>query len=156
MNTLVLYDSRHGNTERLATMIANILRPFGQAEAVRVDTESTIRLAGVDLLILGSPTQGWRPTPAMQSLLAKIPAEQLHGVAIACFDTRFQKSRWLTGSAAAALARQLHKRGVMLLAPPESFFVQGAEGPLTSGEMERAVVWARMLLNRVNSPHAAG
>lgn len=37
MNTLVIYDSHYGNTERVAQIIADTLRPFGQARAVRVD-----------------------------------------------------------------------------------------------------------------------
>jgi len=37
MNTLVVYDSQYGNTERIAQAIADTLRGFGQAQAVRVD-----------------------------------------------------------------------------------------------------------------------
>ena len=37
MNTLVVYDSQYGNTERIAQTIASTLRAFGQAQAVRVD-----------------------------------------------------------------------------------------------------------------------
>lgn len=153
MNALVVYDSQYGNTERIAQTIADTLRTFGEVRAIRADPAHPVGFQGVDMLIVGCPTQGWRPTRAIQSFLDGTSPEQFRGMAVACFDTRFQKSRWLTGSAATVMAKKLRKTGVELLAPPESFFVQGTEGPLNSGELERAAVWARMLHNRVETPH---
>ncbi len=37
MNTLVIYDSQYGNTERIARAIADTLCAFGQAQVARVD-----------------------------------------------------------------------------------------------------------------------
>lgn len=64
MNALVVYDSQFGNTERIAQAIASMLSEFGQTRAIRVDPTQAVDFQGVDLLILGCPTQGWRPTPA--------------------------------------------------------------------------------------------
>ncbi len=77
MNTFVVYDSQFGNTERIAQAIADMLREFGQARAVRVDPTQAIDFQGVDLLILGCPTQGWRPTLAMQSFLINVSPKSL-------------------------------------------------------------------------------
>lgn len=153
MNALVIYDSQFGNTERIAQAIADILHAFGPAQAVRLDPAHPVELQGADMLILGSPTQGWRPTKAMQAFLGTVSSEQLHGVAVACFDTRFQKPRWLTGSAARVMAKTLQEMGIRLLVPPESFFVSATEGPLVTGESERAATWARMLASEVAAPH---
>lgn len=155
MYALVVYDSQFGNTERIATAIADTLRTSGDVRTVRVDPEQPIDLEGVDLLILGSPTQGWRPTVAMQSFLAKLTPEQLQERAVACFDTRFQKPRWMTGSAARAMANQCLRMKISLLATPESFFVEHSEGPLMTGELGRAAVWSRVLLNRLETPQHA-
>jgi hypothetical protein len=38
------------------------------------------------------------------------------------------------------------KKGGELIAPPEGFFVQGTEGPLKEGELERASDWAKQIL----------
>jgi hypothetical protein len=89
----------------------------------------------------------------MQALLADLTPQQLHERAVACFDTRFQKPRWMTGSAAHRMAASLRQMGVTLLVPPESFFVAGTEGPLLTGELGRAAVWTRTLLNRLEAPH---
>ncbi len=152
MKALVVYDSQYGNTERIATAIADTLRTTGEVRVARVDPEQPLDLEGVDLLVLGCPTQGWRPTVATQALLEKLTPEQLGGKAVACFDTRFQKPRWMTGSAAKAMANKFQRMGISLLVPPESFFVEHTEGPLLSGELGRAAVWVRTLLNRMEAP----
>ena len=144
MNTYIVYDSQFGNTEQIAQAIAGTLREFGQAQAVRVDPAHPLEFQGVGLLMLGSPTQGFRPTPAMQSLLEKVSHQSLSGLAVACFDTRFRGSLW-KHSAAQHMAGQLHTMGVEPLVAPESFFVKftrEGKGPLIAGELERAASWA--------------
>lgn len=152
MRALVVYDSQYGNTERIATVIADTLRTVGDVRLIHITPSLPLDLDGVDLLILGSPTQGWRPTPTMQSLLASLTSDQLHGQAIACFDTRFQLPRLLTGSAAKAMANRFEGLGARLTMPPESFFVEHTEGPLRQGELGRAAVWARLLLDKIAAP----
>ncbi len=156
MNTLVVYDSQYGNTERIAQAIASTLRAFGQVQAVRVDPAHPIEFQGVDLLILGSPTQGFRPTPAIQSFLEKVSPASLSGLAVACFDTRFRGRLW-KNSAAPRMARQLRTMGVEPIVPPESFFVKTMkkEGPLLAGEVERAATWARMLFTKAEASRPA-
>ena len=151
MNALVVYDSQYENTERIAQAIADTLDEFGEARAVRLDPAHPLEFEGVDMFIVGCPTQGWRPTPAIQSFLEEAPSEELGGLAGACFDTRFRLPRFMTRSAAKVMAGKLHEKGVSLLAEPESFFVKGTEGPLREGELERASTWARMLVKEVEA-----
>lgn len=146
MNAPVVYDSQYGNTEHVARTVAEALGTSAEARCVRLDAARPIELQGVDLLVLGSPTQGWGPTPAMRSFLEGVPSEQLRGLTAVCFDTRFRMPRWMTGSAAGVMAGKLREKGVSLLVPPESFFVKRREGPLRSGELDRASAWARMLV----------
>ncbi|HEU0028622.1 MAG TPA: flavodoxin family protein [Ktedonobacterales bacterium] len=153
MNALVVYDSQYGNTERVAQSIAEALSAFGKTRMVRASVAPAVELEGVDILILGCPTQGWRPTVAMRTFLENTSATQVRNQVIACFDTRFHRPRWLTGSAATVMARKLHQAGVRLAAPPESFFVVATEGPLEPGELERATAWARALVSSVAPPH---
>ncbi len=153
MNALVVYDSQYGNTERVAQAIAEALRAFGRARTVRSGVAPLVELDEVDTLILGCPTQGWRPTQTMRDFLENTPAESLRRLAVVCFDTRLHKPRWLTGSAAAVLARKLKQAGVRSLMPPESFFVVATEGPLEPGELERAAAWARAIASEVARAH---
>lgn len=143
MNTIVVYDSQYGNTERIARTITEALRTFGLTRAIRVDLAHQLSFEGVDLLIVGSPTQGFRPTVAMQSFLGHLSEQLLGDLAVACFDTRFHGLLW-RNSAAPHMAKQLRALGTRPLAAPESFFVQSMkkEGPLLDGEEERATTWA--------------
>ncbi|HLI89418.1 MAG TPA: flavodoxin domain-containing protein [Ktedonobacteraceae bacterium] len=156
MNTLIVYDSQYGNTERIAQTVADTLRGFGEVQAVRVDVPRVISLRGVDLLILGSPTQGFRPTPAMQSWLENIAPQMPKGLAVACFDTRFRGFIWKR-SAAPHMVAELRALGVEQVVSPESFFVKAMkkEGPLLPGEVERAATWTRMLFNRAEAFQSA-
>ncbi len=153
MNTLIVYDSQFGNTKVIAEAIAEQLRAYGPAQAARVDPAQPCELEEADLLILGCPTQGWRPTQAMQTLLKHAASHIKGGAAVACFDTRFHKSHWMTGSAAESIAKRLRTLGIEPLVPPESFFVTSTQGPLEPGEEARAARWAAQLEKRYETTH---
>ena len=143
MNALVVYDSQYGNTELIAEAIVNALKEYGQARAIRADRADADQLRSADVVILGCPTQGWRPTRSMQSLLAHVPADVWPEVSAVAFDTRFHWPRFLSGSAARGISKRVAQLGARLVAPAESFFVTGKTGPLQDGELERAGRWAR-------------
>jgi len=149
MNILVVYDSLFGNTKQIAQTIAKTLSEFGMVRVEQASKISASALQDVDLLVLGCPTQGWRPTPAMLDFLTSTAPEAWYGVDVACFDTRFHLPRFLTGSAAQRIAQQMYKLGTVVLMPPESFFVRRREGPLEEGELKRADRWARALHHRI-------
>jgi hypothetical protein len=108
-------------------------------------------LAGIDLLILGSPTHGGQYTQPVKDFLARIPIQGLKNVHAAAFDTGsttenqggFGKTMInLFGYAAPRIAKELTKKGAALLGA-ETFYVLGTEGPLKEGEIERAQACAR-------------
>lgn len=157
MKALVVYDSQWGNTEKVARAIAAALGPEPEVRAVRAGQVTPEMLAGsaLDLLVVGSPTQGFRPTKPLTELLSSLSPQALDGVRVAAFDTRFDADRVSSrvtrfvvrrgGYAAPRIAEQLEKAGGALVAPPEGFFVADKEGPLFDGELERAAAWAGML-----------
>ena len=149
MKTLIVYDSVYGNTERIAKAIADAITPAGETKALRASEASTSELASVDLLIVGSPVHGGRPTPAVQEFLNKTTQQSLKDIKVTAFDTR-AASRFakIFGNAAGRIAGQLTKKGGLLIVPAEGFFVIGTRGPLKEGELERAANWAKEILER--------
>jgi flavodoxin len=143
MNTLIIYDSLYGNTKRLAKAIGDAVT--GDLELASIGDTNLSELASFDLVIVGSPTQGGRPTQAMQEYLGRLPS--LDGVKVAAFDTRLTK-KWMKvfGFAADKIADGLKARDGTLVVEPEGFAVEGKEGPLAAGELERAAAWGRSLL----------
>jgi len=63
MKSLIVYDSMYGNTEKIAKAIGDGLT--GEVKVVRVGEVNPAELKTFDLLILGSPVHGGRPTPAI-------------------------------------------------------------------------------------------
>jgi flavodoxin I len=146
MKALVVYDSQFGNTEAIARAIAGAA-PRGVARAVRVGDVQAAELKAVDVLAIGSPTLGGRPTPAIKALLDRMPAGSLAKVRVAAFDTRMTLFvAKLFGWAADRIMARLEACGGVPAAKPEGFIVKGREGPLADGERERAAVWAKGFL----------
>lgn len=155
MKALIIYDSLFGNTERVAQAMVTALRDRAEVTAYRVSDVEPEDFAGVDVLIVGSPTQGFQPTPAIKKLLDNMAAQELKGVKVAAFDTRIAVedvgSKVLTlmvklfGYAAKPIANRLQKKAGALVVPPEGFLVQGKEGPLKEGELARAAAWAKQI-----------
>jgi flavodoxin len=157
MKAMVVYDSVFGNTGKIAQAIGNALGSQEDVEIVRVSDVKPKQLTGLTLLIVGSPTRQFSPTGATTSLLKSIPKNGLKGVKVASFDTRFtvseiEKVRILAffvrlfGYAAKPISDRLKKKGGELIIPPEGFFVEGIEGPLKEGELERAADWAKQII----------
>lgn len=155
MKILVIYDSVFGNTEKVAQAIGTALSAAGEVEVVRVGNARLEQLAGLGLLLIGSPTRGFRPTEGIAAFLKSLPANALGSVKVGAFDTRIDVKtiknpffRWIVsrgGYAAPKMATQLQSSGGELAAPPEGFIVDASEGPLRGGELERAAEWAAKL-----------
>ena len=149
MKALIVYDSVYGNTEKIARAIGEAVAPSGEVKVLRAGQANPSELASIDLLMVGSPTHGGRPTPAVQEFLTKVTQPSLKGINVAAFDTNTRATSKLArvfGSAAGRIARNLEKRGGTLVASPEGFLVTGTKGPLKAGEAERAAAWAKGIL----------
>lgn len=147
MKVLIVYDSVFGNTEQIAQAIGNAFGSQKDVEMLRVSNEKPEQLTGLKLLIVGSPTHGGRPTPAIQDFLKKASEAAIRGINVAAFDTRLSgRLVGIFGYAAGRIADSLKRKGETLIAPPEGFFVKGTEGPLKEGELERAADWAKQII----------
>lgn len=167
MKALVLYESIYGNTKSIAEAVAQ-----GMGDGAEVLPVQSAELPGsdVDLLVLGGPThmhgmstgrsrqmavEASREdddTQRVEELAADEPGlrtwirdlPQGAGRQAATFDTRADKSAWLTGAASRGIAKRLRRRGYEIL-DSESFLVEDSEGPLVQGELERARAWGERL-----------
>jgi flavodoxin I len=146
MKTLVVYDSVYGNTKTIAQTIGAALP--GEVTLQHVDDVKAASLAAYDLIIVGAPTHGAKPSPAVQRFLDQISEQALEGKNVAGFDTRLT-NRLITlfGTAAPKITRALEQKGGNVAGRPGDFYVTGGEGPLQEGDVERAAVWAKGLIS---------
>jgi flavodoxin len=152
MKTLVLYESFFGNTENIAHTVGTALG-LADADVVRVSELKPEQLNGVELLVVGTPTRAFQPSPETKAFLKSLPSKSLVGKKVAAFDTRAEMTdktpgflkfmAGVFGYAAEPVSKQLVKKGGVLAQSPAGFFVLDSEGPLKDGELERAVEWAR-------------
>ncbi|MBL8595683.1 MAG: hypothetical protein JNK01_23590 [Devosia sp.] len=155
MNIIVAYDSIYGNTAKVAAAIATALEPDNSVRLVSVQQARQTDLGTADLLIVGSPTRGFRPTPQISDLVAGLTPRS-GGTAVAVFDTRIEPGavrsgalRWVVevgGYAGSRMDEMLRGRGYVRKSDIAGFLVAGMRGPLKPGEIDRAADWARSLV----------
>mgnify|MGYP003381953690 CR=1 FL=1 len=156
MKALLVYDSQFGNTEKIAQAIGSAFQAQVETTLIRAAEATPRSISGYDLLVVGSPTQRFHATEPVAGWLEGL---DLTGVKASAFDTRFDMaevdSRMLrmavkvageNAYAAPRIAAELKKAGATLVAPPEGFIVEETEGPLRTGELERAAAWAGQIL----------
>lgn len=155
VNVTIVYDSVFGNTAEIARAVASALE---NAHAVRLMTVQEAReadLADTDLLIVGSPTRGFRPIPSVSEYVEGLGTVGM-GKAAAAFDTRIDLDtiqppplRWVVdagGYASTRIASSLARHGFTVNGDAPGFIVSGTEGPLRAHEVERAAEWGRSLV----------
>lgn len=151
MNSLVVYLSKFGNTKNIAETIGDVLASEGQVKVISYDELHVANLNQVDLVVMGTPTHRMNLPEDVRQLFKSLPRRFLLGKPVAAFDTSYKMSPWLARfTAAPSLNRQLRKLGGLNVIPPQTFHVQGREGPLYDGEIKRAQVWIETILKRLD------
>lgn len=147
MKTLVIYDSYFGNTEKIANAIGKELK----GRVVKVSDIKPSDYDGLDVLVVGSPTRAFNPTPAITNFIKSL---DLDGIKVAAFDTRMDVSKapgilkflaGIFGYAAEPMNKKLIRNGGKEIVEPIGFMVEDTEGPLEEGELERAKKWAQKI-----------
>jgi len=144
MKSLVLYESKYGNTHKVAEAIAEV---FG-GEICCVSDFNPAMLEDKDVVVVGSPIHGWQPSEDTGQFLTHLNRDAFKGKFVATFDTGFKSI--LSGNAASKIITKLKRAGGRQLMTTEKFVVEKAEGPLAPGEIERAKAWATSLAEEYN------
>lgn len=150
MNTLVVYATRTGNTQRIAEAITEALRERGTVTLRAVEDAPALLPSDTDLLLVGGPTEGHAVTPPVTAYLGRLDRASVRGVPAAAFDTRLWWPRLLAGSAATRIRHLLQDKGATVIAPERSFIVS-MKPELLAGETERAAAWARDVADAVEA-----
>jgi|SRR3954451_23449552 hypothetical protein len=163
MKALVVYESMFGNTEEVAHAVGKGLAAHLKVDVTEVAKARSPVTELVDLIVVGGPTHAFsmsRPESREEAVhrgatqgstdigIREWLASLRHGPhseRVATFDTRATRAKRLPGSAARKAARAVRKDGYPSAAKPESFFVEDTAGPLSPGELDRAVAWGDRL-----------
>jgi Flavodoxin len=176
MNIVVVYESMFGNTHQIAEAVADGAReaaPDAQVSLFPVAESDPQLVQAADLLVVGGPThmrgmssgmsrkmgisgeakkdeaerhelEPGAEGPGVRDWFDTLPKATKRSKA-AAFDTRADQR--LAGGAAHGIARRLRRHGYDVVAD-EGFIIEDMEGPLRSGERERAKAWAAELVRQ--------
>ena len=132
---VVIFDTRYGNTEKVAEALAEGVRKnpievaFFNIHDVKISA-----LAEYDLIAIGGPTHYATASGPMKDFLRKLDQTNLRGKYGFAFDTRAD-SFW-AGSAARVIERKLKALGLQIVMPHSSAIVRRAEEGEKSKEAE--------------------
>ncbi|HEX6149753.1 flavodoxin domain-containing protein [Nocardioides sp.] len=171
----VIYESMFGNTAAVAEAVADALRAADiTVDLVPVSAAPRAAALAVDVVLLGAPThaftlsrartredavrQGAPADRAATGLREWLADARIHPpsapIAAAVFDTRSGSVRHLPGSAARKAARLARGAGFRPVLGAHSSYVDGIDGPLLEGELDRARAWATELAAQVLPRHS--
>lgn len=133
---IVIFDSKFGNTEKIAKSIAGgLIRAGVEAACINTRDFQLESLPEFDLIAIGGPTQIFTASKPMKEFLLKLEGVQsLKGRFGFAFDTKFGSP--LAGSAAKFIENRLEQLGMNIVRRRQSAIVEKTEGPLEEGEME--------------------
>ncbi len=122
MKAVVVFDTRYGNTEKVARALDAGLSEAGletlclNARDVAIDS-----LKQFDLICVGAPTEAFSAYKPMKEFLARLSGIDLTGRHGFAFDTKLDSR--LSGSAARYIEKELISLGLQVVAPRESAIV---------------------------------
>jgi flavodoxin len=151
MKGIVVFDTSHGNTRKIAETISETLKELRiENDIFSVRDVKKLSAKEYDFLVLGSPTKFWTMTLAMRSFLGKVKSKEWVNKPFAAFDTEdaenIERKR---GSAGEKIAEKLARKQMKQLLPVLKAIVLDWKGPLQEGEIERTEEYARELAARL-------
>lgn len=165
MKALIVYESAWGNTKAVADAISDGLSAYMTTEIIAVHAAPPLPQVEADLLVIGAPTHAFglsrestredahrRGGDLIPSGVREWLDSEPAALQAATFDTHVRHPD-LPGHAGRKVAKKLRKLGCTLLADSESFYVEDYDGPLLSGELERARAWGGELARRLTVEH---
>ncbi len=151
MKGIVVYDTTHGNTKKIAETIADTLKE-SEIEVDLFHHKDVKKLSGkhYDFLVLGSPTKFGTMSFAMRGFLGKVKSEEWVNKPFAAFDTENPENvEKKQGSAAEKMAEKLKEKKMNQLVPVLKALVHEMKGPLLEGEIDRTKEYARTLATKL-------
>ncbi len=150
---LVVYESKYGNTKRVAEAIAQGMQRVEGAEPTvseikAVDADAAVRY---DAVVIGGPTHMGGPTRSVKKFIDKLGKLSAGSKQFAVFDTYlggdFEKG-------AKKMEQRVHEKApaMKMAAPVLSIKVEGMKGPIAEGELPKAEEFGTKIASQLKTP----
>lgn len=149
---IVVYESKYGNTKRVAEKIIEGIREAGGVE-VSLSELKDVKLDEIpnyDAILIGSPNHMGGPTRGIRGFIDKLGRLQLEGKMFAVFDTYMERD---FEKAVRKMEKQVSKKvpGLIKVASGLSIKVQGIKGPVLEGEFLKCREFGKRIANQLKS-----
>jgi len=139
VKVIVVYESKYGNTKRVAETIMEGIREVQGAETVLNELKE-VDLSNIpeyDVILIGSPNHYGGPTKSVSEFIDKLEKLNLDGRHFAVFDTYL--GRGFFEKAGKKMEKRINEKvpGLKQIAPRLSIAVQGSKGPIMEGELPK-------------------
>jgi flavorubredoxin len=132
---IVIYDTKFGNTEKIAKALAEGMKQKGiDVDCVNVKEIQIGKLNEYDLLAIGGPTHAFGLSKPMKAFLEEVKGTDLRGKKAFAFDTKL-RSRF-SGSAGRKIEKRLGKLRMIVVRPHASAIFNSKEARLEEGAEE--------------------
>jgi len=142
----IVYDTKYGNTKLVAEKIAEGMKEFKGIETEVSDVKEVDlkKLAGSDAILIGAPNHMGSPSRTIMKFIDRLSKLELKAKQAAVFDTYMGKD---FEKAAKKMENRLREKipTLKLMTPGLSIRVDVAQGPITEGELPKAIDFGKKI-----------
>lgn len=151
MKGAVIYSSKYGNTRKVAEEIARGLAEAGQ-EAEVLEAKKLELPADLDFVVVGSPTRMGKMEGSVKKFIKKGIPGGYEGKPFAAFGCGFKADAEKGKKQSAEdIDEALTEKGLSQACAPLKVGVEGMEGPLGEGDLEKAFQFGKDLGSKLST-----
>ena len=147
---VVVYESRYGNTKRVAESIIQGINEVGEVDvSLKELKELDMRsMPEYDVILIGSPNHIGGPTRGIKGFIDKLGKLPLGGKMFAVFDTYMGRD---FEKAAKKMEKRISEKapGLKRIMAGLSIKVQGIKGPVVEGELPKCKEFGRKIATQL-------
>ena len=151
VEVIIIYDTKYGNTQRVAELIAEGIGEIGEIKPV-ISNFKNIKnindLNNYDVILIGAPAHFGAPSKAIMKFIDKLTKINLQGKQFACFDTYL-------GEDFEKAVKKMEEKIIQKLpdfrqiASGLSIKVQGMKGPIIEEEIPKCKEFGEKIANQI-------
>lgn len=150
VKVLVVYESKYGNTRRVAETIVEGMKEVGEIEtSIKELKEVDLgKVAEYDAILVGSPNHFGGPTRGIKGFIEKLGKLQLDGKRYAVFDTYIKAD---FEKAVKKMEKHISEKAPELkqIASGLSIKVQGIKGPIVENELSKCREFGKSIASQL-------
>ncbi|MHA2392113.1 MAG: flavodoxin family protein [Promethearchaeota archaeon] len=153
MKIVIIYETRFGNTKKVAEAIGEGLSEEGHDVKVNHVKEINLdEMGDMDLIVIGSPTYAGSHVPSIRKFINNLSGSKMEGKSIIAYDTHSAGGEGtFLRKAVFKMEKQIKKKlpSMNILMNGRQFKVHGIKGPLIDGELEKCKTFGKEIASNL-------